>query len=152
MLKKSIIFILCLVPWFLSNLIGLDYSYYETIKTPFFAPPSIFYIISWTITYFLISLTTYSIFTSYQLKQIPKSYKIIILINYLLNQSFTIVFFGLKSTFLGFISCLTTFVSTLFLYEETSLLLSKKAKLLTPYILLTFFASILSITIYLINT
>lgn len=151
MLKKFFIFILCLAPWFLTNLLPLDYSYYQEIKTPFFAPQSVFYIVSWSIVYFLTTITTYSIFTSYKFKDIPKSYKIILLINYLLNQSFTLVFFGLKNNFLGFISCLTTFISILFLYEETSLLLSKKAKWLIPYILLAFFATILALTIYLMN-
>lgn len=151
MLKKIIIFILCFIPWYLTNLLPLDYNYFSLIKTPFFTPKPVFYTVAWTIVYFLTALTVYSIFTSYKFKDVPKSYKTILLINYLLNQSFTIVFFGLKSNFLGFISCITTFVSTLFLYEETSLLLNKKSKFLIPYILLTLFASILSLSIYLMN-
>ena len=57
----------------------------------------------------------------------------------------------LKNPFLGFISSLGTFISTLFLYEETALIQSKQSKLLIPYILLSLFASILSLTIYIIN-
>ncbi len=151
MFKKIIIFILCFLPWFLTNLLPLDYNYFSVIKTPFFTPPSWFYGIAWSIIYFLTAITISSVFTSYRFKEDPKSYKIFLIINYFLNQSFTIFFFGLKNNFLGFISCLATFISTLFLYEETSLLLSKKAKLLIPYILLTIFATILSLTIYLIN-
>ena len=151
MLKKIIIYILCLAPWFIINIIPLNYNYFNEIKTPFFTPPKLFYPIAWTIIYILISITTYSIITSYKFKEIPKSYKITLLINYLFNQSYTLVFFGLKNQFLGFISCLGTLISTLFLYEETSLLETKKKYLLIPYILLSMFATVLSATIFLIN-
>ena len=151
MLKKILIYILCLAPWFIINIIPFNYNYFNEIKTPFFTPPKLFYPIAWTIIYILISITTYSIITSYKFKEIPKSYKITLLINYLFNQSYTLVFFGLKNQFLGFISCLGTLISTLFLYEETSLLETKKKYLLIPYILLSLFATILSATIFLIN-
>ena len=151
MLKKILIYILCLAPWFIINIIPLNYNYFNEIKTPFFTPPKLFYPIAWTIIYILISITTYSIITSYKFKEIPKSYKITLLINYLFNQSYTLVFFGLKNQFLGFISCLGTLISTLFLYEETSLLETKKKYLLIPYILLSIFATVLSATIFLIN-
>ena len=150
MLKKIIIYVLCLAPWFINTLIPLDYNYLYEIKTPFFTPPKLFYPIAWTIIYILISITTYNIFTTYK-KDTPKSYKITLLINYLFNQSYTLVFFGLNNQFLGFISCLGTLISTLFLYEETSLLNYKKKYLLIPYIILSMFATILSITIFLIN-
>ena len=151
MLKKILIYILCLAPWFIINIIPLNYNYFNEIKTPFFTPPKLFYPIAWTIIYILISITIYSIVTSYKFKEIPKSYKITLLINYLFNQSYTLVFFGLKNQFLGFISCLGTLLSTLFLYEETSLLETKKKYLLIPYILLSMFATVLSATIFLIN-
>ena len=150
MLKKIIIYVLCLAPWFINTLIPLDYNYLYEIKTPFFTPPKLFYPIAWTIIYILISITTYNIFTTYK-KDTPKSYKITLLINYLFNQSYTLIFFGLNNQFLGFVSCLGTLISTLFLYEETSLLNHKKKYLLIPYILLSMFATILSVTIFLIN-
>ena len=151
MIKKIILFILCLLPWFLNNIIPLNYDYYNKITKPFFAPPKIFYPIAWTLIYILISITIYNIIISKKIKDIPKSYKITLLINYLFNQSYTIVFFGLNNNFLGFISCLGTFLSTLFLYEETTLLNNKVSKLLIPYIILSLFATILSLSINLLN-
>lgn len=151
MFKKIIIYILCLIPWFASSIIKVDYNYFKEIKVPFFTPPQQFYPIAWLIIYLLIAYTVYKIITTYKLKEIPKSYKISLLINYIFNQSFAILFFGLKNNFLGFISCLGTFISTLFLYEETSILQNKQKVLLNPYILLSLFASILSLTIYLLN-
>ena len=148
MLKKILIYILCLVPWFIINIIPVDYNYLNIIKTPFFTPPKLFYPIAWSIIYFLLSISIYIVIINY--KNI-KSYKVTLLINYLFNQSFVIVFFILKSNFLGFISCLGTLVSTLFLYEETSILDSKNKYLLIPYILLSLFATILSLSIFLLN-
>ena len=151
MIKKFFIFILCLLPWFLNNIIKVDYKYYDTITKPFFAPPQIFYPIVWTIIYILIAITIYTIVQSYKIKDIPKNYKRTLIINYIFNESYTLLFFGLKNNFLGFVSCLGTFLSTLFLFEETSLLNNRISKLLHPYIILSLFATILSLSIYLLN-
>ena len=151
MLKKIILFLCCLLPWFLNNIIPLNYNYYKEIKLPFFAPPSYFYGIIWPIIYILIAISIYNIVSSLKWKEIPNNYKIILLINYIFNQSYTILFFGLHNNFLGLVSCLTTLLSTLFLYEETSLLNNKISKLLYSYIILSLFATILSLSIYLLN-
>lgn len=151
MLKKIFLFILCLVPWFISSLFPVDYNYYESLNLPFFAPPSIFYGIVWPIVYILIALNVSSLFNTYKFKDIPWTYKLTLLINYLFNQSYIIVSFLLKNNFLGFVSCLGTFISGLFLYEETYQLKSEKIKLLLPYLALGLFASILSLTIYFLN-
>lgn len=151
MIKKILLFLLCLLPWFFTSILPLNYEYYDKIKKPFFAPPSIFYPIAWTIIYILIAITIYSVLSTKRLKDLPKSYLITLIINYLFNQSYTIFFFGLKSAFLGFISCLGTLLSTLFLYEELQIIKSKISKLLIPYIGLSIFASILSLSIFLLN-
>ena len=151
MIKKILLFFTTLLPWFISNLIPLNYKYYETINKPFFAPPKLFYPIAWTIMYILIAITIYTVLRNYKLKDINNSYKITLLINYIFNQSFTLLFFGLNNPFLGFTSCLGTLLSSLFLYEETSLLNNKISKLLYPYIILLIFATVLSLSIYLLN-
>ena len=151
-LKKIFIFILCLAPWFITYLLPIDYSFYNEIKLPFFAPPNIFYIIAWTITYIGIAISIYKIVTNFKWSEIPNSYKIVLLINYISNQSYVIVFFIFKNLFLGFIACLINFISTLYLYEQTDSLDEKSTKYLNPYVLLGLFATILSVTIYIINT
>ena len=151
MLKKIILFLCCLLPWFLNNIIPLNYNYYKEIKLPFFAPPSYFYGIIWPIIYILIAISIYNIVSSLKWKEIPNNYKIILLINYIFNQSYTIIFFGLKNNFLAFISCLGTLITSIFLKEETSLMNNKISKILIPYILLSIFATVLSLSIYLYN-
>ena len=151
-IKNFFIFLICLIPWFLTSLLPVDYNFYDTIDLPFFAPPNIFYAIAWTITYICIAISIYKIVINYKWNNIPKEYKRTLLVNYLFNQSFTIVFFLLKNLFLGFVSCLVTFISTLYLYEETNELDKKSTKYLNPYVLLSLFATILSLTIYIINS
>ena len=150
-MKKILLFIGILIPWFLSSLLPIDYNYYKSINLPSFAPPSIFYIIAWTTIYIFISISIYQILNKYKIKDLPSSYKTTLIINYIFNQSFQLVFFILKNNFLGFISCLGTFISTLYLYSETKNLNEKSAKYLIPYILLSIFASILSLSIYFLN-
>lgn len=152
MLKKLFIFILCLAPWFASSIVPVDYSYFNSLRLPFFTPPRLFYPIAWGTVYILLAISISSIFNSYRFKDVPLSYKVTLITNYFFNQSFTLLFFGLKNNFLGFISCLGTFISCLFLYQETFQLKEKIAKFLDPYILLALFASILSLTIYIMNT
>lgn len=151
-MKNLLIFILCLAPWFLTSFLPTDFTFYESLKLPFFTPPPIFYSIAWTITYIGIAISIYRLIKEFTWKNLPKSYKKTLLINYIFNQLFTIVFFYLHNTFLGFISCLGTFVSCLFLYEETTNLDEKSTKYLNPYVLLSLFATILSLTIYIMNT
>ena len=151
MLKKILLFSSCLLPWYLNNIIPVNYNYYQKIKLPFFAPPKFFYPIAWTIIYILISITIYKIIQTKKWSNLSKNYKKTLFINYIFNQSYTLVFFGLQNIFLAIISCLGTFLSALFLKEETSLLNNKISKLLIPYLILSLFATILSISIYLLN-
>ena len=150
-LKKIILFIVCLAPWFLTTLVPINQEFYNSLILPFFTPPNIFYGIFWTITYIGIAISTYQLITTYTWAGLPNSYKRILLINYLCNQSFTFLFFTLENTFLGFISCLATFISCLFLYEEVTRLQERSTKYLNPYVLLSLFATVLSVTIYIIN-
>lgn len=150
-MKKIIIFILCLIPWFVTSLVPFNKEFYDSLILPFFTPPNIFYVVAWTITYILIAISIYLIIENNTWKKVQKSYKISLLTNYLFNQSFQFVFFLFENTFLGFISCLGTFISSLFLYEETTNENEASAKYLNFYVLLSLFAAILSATIYIIN-
>lgn len=152
MFKFLFIFIICLIPWYITALVPVDYSYFNIVRLPFFTPPPIFYVIAWNIIYILIAFSASSTINKYGFKNINKDYLSSLLINYLFNQSFNIVFFGFKNNFLGFISCLGTFISCLFLYQNTAEINEKSAKSLDPYVILSLFATILSLTIYVINT
>ena len=150
-MKAFFKFIIILLPWFLSSLIPIDKEFYNSLTLPFFTPPQMAYGIIWPIIYIFISISIYQILNTYKIKDIPKSYKYTLLLNYIANQSFQPLSFLLKSPFLGFVSCILTFITSLFLYKETKDLKEKSAKYLIPYILFSLFATILSLSIYLLN-
>ena len=150
-MKAILKFLITLLPWFLSSLVPIDKEFYNSLILPFFTPPQMAYGIIWSIIYICISISIYQILNTYKIKDIPKSYKYTLLLNYIANQSFQPLFFLLKSPFLGFVSCILTFITSLFLYKETKDLKEKSAKYLIPYILFSLFATILSLSIYLLN-
>lgn len=150
-MKAFFNFIIILLPWFLSSLTPINKEYYNSLTLPFFTPPQIAYSIIWTIIYIGISISIYQIINTYKIKDIPKSYKYTLLLNYIANESFQPIFFLLKNNFLGFVSCISTFITSLFLYKETKDLKEKSAKYLILYILFSLFACILSLSIYLLN-
>ncbi|MBQ8132257.1 MAG: tryptophan-rich sensory protein, partial [Bacilli bacterium] len=145
------LFVFCIAIWFVSFLFPLDYSFYQSLNLPSFAPPVAFFSIAWTITYLFIGISMYLNLSTYSFSELPNSYKISLVVNYLFNQSFVLLFFGLKNTFFGFAACMGMFLSLLFLYQESMALHEKSAIALRPYVLLSVFATVLSLSIYLLN-
>ena len=140
-MKKILKFVLLLAPWFLSSIIfKVDSTFYKSLNLPFFAPPPYIFAIIWPILYILITLSI--------MKQKNKdlNYYKSLIINYFSNQIYTFLFFTVKSPFIAFIDTLIVFISSLFLYLN-----SNRSKLLIPYIIWNTFATILSLTIYVMN-
>jgi len=138
--KNVVRFLMYLLPWFISSIIfRVDTSFYDSINKPFFAPPGIVFPIVWTILYILIAIGLYN-----NKNKNIEYYKSLI-INYFSNQIYTFLFFVIKSPFIAFIDTLVVLISSLFLYNET------KSKWFIPYIIWNVFATILSLSVYLLN-
>lgn len=149
-MKKIILFLSLFLPWFLSSFFAMNSNFYKTLNLPFFAPKPVVFAIVWPILYFLIALSIYLIVKEYGLKN-NKEYRNIVIINYILNQLYPFLFFGVKSLFFSFVDTVALTISTLFLYYETKSLNKTSSKLLLPYLFWTIFALILSVTIYFMN-
>ena len=138
--KNVVRFLIYLLPWFISSIIfRVDTSFYDSINKPFFAPPGIVFPIVWTILYILIAIGLYNN------KNKSMEYYKSLIINYFSNQIYTFLFFVIKSPFIAFIDTLVVLISSLFLYNET------KSKWFIPYIIWNVFATILSLSVYLLN-
>lgn len=138
--KNVVRFLIYLLPWFISSIIfRVDTSFYDSINKPFFAPPGIIFPIVWTILYILIAIGLYN-----NKNKSIEYYKSLI-INYFSNQIYTFLFFVIKSPFIAFIDTLVVLISSLFLYNET------KSKWFIPYVIWNVFATILSLSVYLLN-
>lgn len=150
-MKKFLLYIIILIPWFLSSLLfGNCTNYYDELVLPKLALPQSLYGIVWTILYIIISFSIYKIYSNFKFKEI-KNYNIILIINYVFNQLYLYLFFCLKSNLLGLIDSIIILITTLFLYIETKGLDEKAARYLKPYIYFNIYASILSLSIYFLN-
>lgn len=145
--KKFLVYLLFLIPWFLSGLIfKTDSAYYFSLDLPWFAPPPIVFGIVWPVLYLLIAYSIYKTWPS-----ATANYKIYLIINYLSNQLFTWAFFVLKNNFLALVDTIIILISSLYLYIETRMLNQDKAKYLIPYIIWNIFALLLVFTIFITN-
>lgn len=145
--KKFLVYLLFLLPWFLSSLIFKnDTAYYLSLNKPWFAPPPFIFGIVWPILYILIA---YSIYKT--LSNSDKNYKIYLIINYIANQLFTFTFFFLKNNLLALIDTIIILISSIYLYMETRKINGDKAWYLIPYIIWNIFALLLIFTIFITN-
>lgn len=147
-MKKFFIFLLSFIPWFLSSLFMSNTTFYRSLELPIFAPPSWLFAVVWPILYFLIAFSIYIVYTRFGFSD---KYKYTLILNYIFNQSFTLLFFNLENIILGAISTILTLITAILLYKETNELNKKTSYLLIPYILWLIFASILSISILFLN-
>lgn len=146
-LKKFLVYLIFLLPWFISNLIfKIDTAYYQSLDRPWFAPPPIIFGIVWPILYALIAYSVYKTWSNSN-----SNYKIYLVINYIANQLYTLFFFVLKNNFLSLVDTIIILISSLYLYIETKNLNKEKEKYLIPYILWNIFALILVFTIFITN-
>ena len=146
-MKKISEFLLFLLPWFLSSLFMRNVNFYKSLNLPFFAPPPILFAIVWPILYLLIAISIYKI----NKIGFSKEYKYFLITNYIFNQSFTFLFFNLKSIILGTLSSILSLITAIFLFLETKKSNKKTSYLLIPYLIWLIFASILSISILFLN-
>lgn len=146
-MKKIFKFLLFLLPWFLSSLFMKNVNFYKSLTLPFFAPPPILFAIVWPILYLLIAISIYKISKI----ACSKEYKYFLIANYIFNQSFTFLFFNLKSIILGTLSSILSLITAIFLFLETKKIDKKTSYLLIPYLIWLIFASILSISILFLN-
>ena len=145
--KKFLVYLLFLLPWFISNLLfKIDTAYYQSLDRPWFAPPPIIFGIVWPILYALIAYSIYKTWSNSN-----SNYKIYLAINYIANQLYTLFFFVLKNNFLSLVDTIIILISSLYLYVETKNLNKDMAKYLIPYILWNIFALVLVFTIFITN-
>ncbi len=145
--KKIGIFLLYLLPWFLSAILfRSDSSYYYSLNLPFIAPPPFLFGIVWPLLYLLIAYTIFKVWDSSD-----KRYRLILIINYISNQLFSFFFFTIKNNFLSLIDTIIILISSIYFYRETQLINERYSKYLIPYVIWNAFATILIFTIFAMN-
>ena len=146
-MKKISIFI----PLILGSIVGFllmnSYDFYQTLNKPFFAPPNWIFPIVWSVLYLLMGISYYIVMNIDDNKLIKQVYNLQLFFNLL----WPIVFFMFEQLLLSsiWIIGLDVLIIVMILFFSK---ISKKASFLQiPYLIWTLFATILNISIFILN-
>jgi len=119
-------------------------NWYVTLNKPFFSPPNWVFGPVWTILYILMG---YSLYLVWKKKKVPS----VFWLQLILNASWSIIFFGMKNPGLALIDIALLWVAIVLTIKSFYKISKSAAYLLIPYLLWVSFASILNISIWLLN-
>ncbi len=126
-------------------------GWYQTLNRPFFSPPNWVFGPVWTTLYFLMGVAAYLIWSKGLNKNKSKQAWIYFSIQLALNFSWSIVFFNLQSIALAFLIILALLYSIYKTYQAFSKISPVAGKLLIPYLLWVSFASIINLSLLILN-
>lgn len=125
-------------------------TWYLTIKKPLFNPPNLVFAPVWTVLFILIGISFYLIWVK---KPIAKfrfvSYVYFVQLG--LNFLWSVLFFGLRNPLLAFLEIILLWISIVLLMISFYKISRMSAYLLVPYLLWVSFASVLNLSIVVLN-
>ena len=119
-------------------------TWYVTLNKPFFSPPNWVFGPVWTMLYILMG---YSLYLVWKKKKVPS----IFWIQLILNASWSIIFFGMKSPSLALINIAVLWIAIVLTIKSFYKINKLAAYLLYPYLAWVSFASILNYSIWILN-
>lgn len=126
-------------------------TWYAALNKPFFNPPNWIFGPVWTLLYLLMGISLYLVWIAKGDKKAKRQAITFFIIQLGLNTLWSILFFGLKSPSAAFIGIVFLWL-TIFLTIKNFLRISKVAGwLLIPYIAWVSFASVLNLSIIILN-
>ncbi len=154
------LFFSCLFGVLVSNMVGYLSSFatrssvntwYKYLNKPFFNPPDWIFMPVWILLYFLMGIA-FGIFFSYSYKKKTQSLGVIAFFFQLFfNGMWSFAFFGFKNIFLGLATILILLASIIFCISEFKKVNIFSSYLMIPYLFWVCFASILNISIFIMN-
>ncbi len=119
-------------------------TWYVALNKPVFSPPNFIFGPVWTLLYFLMGVSLYLV---WQKRGVPS----IFWIQLVLNVLWSIIFFGLKNPTLAFVNIVVLWIA-IFLTIKSFYKINKLAgNLLVPYLVWVSFASLLNLSIIILN-
>jgi benzodiazapine receptor len=126
-------------------------GWYSTLNKPSFTPPNWLFPVAWTTIYILIATAAYMVWKLRDGSSIYKTAVIIYVVQLTLNFSWSIVFFG-RHQILGGLMVIVALLVTIILNISWFNRFSKTAAwLLLPYLLWVSYATLLNISISVLN-
>ena len=154
------LFFSCLFGVLVSNVVGYVSSFatrssvntwYKYLNKPLFNPPDWIFMPVWILLYFLMGIA-FGIFFSYSYeKKAQRLGSIAFFLQLFFNGMWSFAFFGLKNIFLGLVTILILLASIIFCIREFKKVNIFSSYLMFPYFLWVCFASILNISIFIMN-
>jgi benzodiazapine receptor len=122
-------------------------SWYSAINKPSFNPPNYLFGPVWTCLYVMMGISLYLVLKN----KADKRAKIFFGAQLVLNTLWTLIFFGLEMPILAFVEIVVLWIAILFTIISFYKFSKVAAYLLIPYILWVSFASLLTLSIAIIN-
>lgn len=126
-------------------------TWYATLNKPFFSPPNWLFAPVWITLYFLMGIAFYLIWQKDTANPLVKKAIILFLVQLLLNSLWSILFFGLRSPLLGLIDIIPLLVLIVLTILQFLKINKTAGLLLVPYFLWVSFATILNLSLFLLN-
>ena len=150
--KMLILFIgFALTAGFLGSLLGGNMASFKNLKKPFFTPPSIAFPIIWTMLYILMGISSYLICCNKTDKKFKKRACFFYLIQLLVNTLWSLFFFRFGWFLFAFFWLLLLIALVIVMIIKFYKLKPLAAYLQIPYLLWLVIASILNISIVILN-
>lgn len=119
-------------------------EWYSTLNKPFFSPPNWIFGPVWTILYIVMGISLYLVWRK---KKVPN----VFWIQLILNAAWSIIFFGLKNPSLALIDIAALWVAIVLTIKAFYKINKLASYLLYPYLIWVSFASILNLSLVLLN-
>lgn len=129
----------------------MDLSWYNTLKKPFFNPPSWLFGPAWTVLYILIIISGILIWRHGPTKKKVKEALVIFGIQLVLNIIWSPIFFGAHNTMLALLDILILWYFILKTIQEFYKIDKLASYLLWPYLAWVSFATLLNFSVWLLN-
>ncbi len=126
-------------------------TWYRALNKPFFSPPNWVFGPVWTILYALMGVSLYLVWKRGAKNKKAKKAVLYFMIQLAFNFLWSLVFFGLHSPMLAFVTIVFLWITILVSIMKFYPLSKTAAYLLIPYIIWVSFASILNLSIVVLN-
>lgn len=126
-------------------------TWYRTLNKPFFSPPNWIFGPVWTMLYFLMGISLYLVWKKGVKNKKTRTALLYFFIQLAFNFLWSVIFFGLHSPLVAFVTIIFLWITILVSIIKFYPLSKTAAYLLIPYILWVSFASVLNISIVILN-
>ena len=127
-------------------------TWYATLQKPSFTPPNWLFAPAWGTLYLLMGISAFLIWRRGLADKQVKIALMVFVIQLILNALWSVAFFGFESPLSGVIVIIVLWLAILLTILRFSKISSVAAILLLPYLLWVSFASVLNISIWVLNS